>query len=95
MKKPWKLRPKRVHKTDSPVDYEMEMELDWEDNWLSNSMAWTSKTFLPNWCQTADHWSSRFTNYFWAECPCCNAWRGLAIGAMIGVIFGLTVGLIF
>ena len=32
---------------------------DREDNWISNFMAWASRVFLPSWCDTPGHWSSR------------------------------------
>jgi hypothetical protein len=54
---------------------------EWADNWLSNAFAWSSYFFIPSWCQTPEHFTSRLTQYLWTDCPCCLLWRGIAIGA--------------
>ena len=58
--------------------------VEWEDNWLSNLLAYVSYKFLPNWCQTPEHWTSRVTQYLFTDCPCCILFRGLSIGFIIG-----------
>lgn len=70
--KPWKYRP---------VD-----EDAWEDNWLSNSMAWASDKFMPNWCEREGHWTVKLTMFLWAECPCCHFFRGVSLGFLAGVL---------
>lgn len=63
--------------------------VEWEDNWLSNLMAWVSYKFLGSWCQTEDHWTSRTTQYLFTDCPCCLLFRGLSIGGLIGLSLGV------
>lgn len=67
---------------DSPVE--------WEDNWLSNSFAWASYRITPNWCQTPAHWTSRFTQYLFTDCPCCLLFRGITLGIVAGVTLAMT-----
>lgn len=69
-------------------------DIDWENNWLSNSMAWVSDRMLPSLCNTADHWSSRMANYVWTDCPCCLVLRGMTLGAGAGLVVGILVGII-
>lgn len=71
---PFKYRP------ESPED------TDWEDNWLSNSLAWASRTLLPKFCGEPEHWASRLANYFWTDCPCCLFYRGFIFGVAGGAI---------
>lgn len=79
----WKCRPiTPVDPNDGEVD-------DWEDNWLSNSFAWASKAFFKGWCDTPEHWTSRFTVYLYTTCGCCLIWRGVFLGA--GAVFALDV----
>jgi len=68
--------------------------VEWEDNALSNFMAWVSYRFLPTWCQTPDHLTSRFTQYLFTDCPCCLFWRGLTIGYAVGGVFGALTGIL-
>ena len=63
--------------------------VDWEDNPLSNFMAWFSHKFLPRWCQTPEHWTSRITQHLFTDCPCCLLFRGLVIGGSIGILIGM------
>ena len=65
--------------------------VQWEDNWLSNTMAWVSHKFLPAWCQTPEHWTSRLAQTLWTDCPCCLLWRGLTLGFMVGFALCLTL----
>jgi len=60
-------------------------ETDWEDNALSNSLAWASATFVPAWCQTPTHWTQRFADTLFTTCPCCMFFRGLALGILISI----------
>ena len=63
--------------------------VDWADNWLSNGFAWASYKFVPNWCQTPEHWTSRVAQYLFTDCPCCLLFRGLSIGGLIGLSAGM------
>jgi hypothetical protein len=64
--------------------------VEWEDNWLSNTLAWGSYKLLPGWCQTEEHWTSRVTQYLFTDCPCCLLFRGLSLG-FIGGVFLVTM----
>ena len=45
--------PFRYRPPEQPdVDHDGKTVDDWEDNALSNSLAWSSVTFMPMWCQT-------------------------------------------
>ena len=61
--------------------------VEWEDNALSNTFAWGSHKFTPGWCQTPEHWTSRFANYLWTDCPCCMLFRGIVVGLFAGIAF--------
>lgn len=63
--------------------------VEWEDNAVSNTMAWVSWRFLPCWCQTPEHWTSRLTQYLFTDCPCCLLFRGITIGVAFGSIIVL------
>lgn len=56
----------------------------WADNWFSNSLAYLSKKFLPEWCATEDHWTIKFMDVFYASCICCLFFRGIIVGAALG-----------
>jgi hypothetical protein len=86
MRIPWNHRPnwEPMYDGDEP-------EESWEDNWLSNSMAWFSETFMPNWCQSPDHWTVKIVLYLWADCSCCLSWRFFSLGAIFGVVTGTAV----
>lgn len=60
-------------------------DLDWEDNWLSNSLAWFSAIFMSKWCKEERHWTLVLFNYLYAECGCCLIFRGLSLGFLLGV----------
>jgi hypothetical protein len=66
---------------DSPVE--------WENNWLSNFLAAASQSFLPNWCQTPEHWTSKIAQTLWTDCPCCLLFRGITVGLTIGILINL------
>lgn len=76
MHNPFKYRP-----DDNDPD-----ALDWEDNAVSNAMAWVSDSLFPSWCGGEDHFTNRLTAYLWAECSCCLSVRFFAIGAIVGSI---------
>jgi hypothetical protein len=76
MSSPFRFRPD----SQEDVDGDGKVVEDWEDNPISNTMAWTSATFVPDWCQTEEHWTSRFVNYVFTTCPCCMFWRGFFLG---------------
>lgn len=68
--------------------------VEWEDNAISNSFAGVSHRFLPRWCQTSQHWTSRLTQHLWTDCPCCLLFRGIVVGIAIGTIEGVVLGII-
>jgi hypothetical protein len=81
------ISPARFRPDDLPdVDHDGKTVDDWEDNPTSNSLAWASATFVPMWCQTPEHWSSRFASTLWTSCPCCMIFRGIAIGVIMSSI---------
>lgn len=73
-----------------PFDYrpseDDKEELDWEDNWLSNSLAFASEIVTPKACTTPGSVMARISNYLWTSCPCCLFWRGAVFGAAIPTI---------
>lgn len=75
----------------APVDPDDGETDEWADNWLSNYFAWASRTFLPHWCDTPPHWTSRLTEYLWTSCPCCLLFRGLTLGYLMGLAIGAAV----
>jgi len=84
--------PFRYRPPEQPdVDGDGKTVDDWEDNWLSNALAWSSVTFMPNWCQTPEHWTSRFANTLFTTCPCCMIFRGLSIGFLLSTAFWLAI----
>ena len=60
--------------------------VEWEDNALSNTMAWASHKLTPAWCQSPGHWSSRLSAYLWSDCPCCLFFRGVVLGLGLGFL---------
>lgn len=87
MSNPFKYRP-HVHGENVEVE-------EWENNWLSNSMAWASDTFVPNACEDPEGWAVWWTNFIWADCACCMAMRNLTVGAAIATPIAFAVGLLF
>jgi hypothetical protein len=69
--------------------------VEWEDNRLSNTMAWVSYKFLPSWCKTPEHWTSHVTQHLFTDCPCCLLFRGLTIGVLVGMFLGMMLTAIF
>jgi hypothetical protein len=65
--------------------------VEWEDNWLSNFFAWFSHYYLPNWCQTPEHFTSRVTQYLFTDCPCCLLFRGITVGFALAVAVALAI----
>jgi len=86
MANPFTFRPEYP---DWPED--AEPNVDWEDNWLSNAMAYFSQRLVPIWCDSPEHWTSRMTGYLWTSCPCCLTFRGLIVGFVIGIAIGAIV----
>jgi len=84
---PFRFRPPE----QEDIDHDGKVVDDWEDNALSNFLAWSSQTFLKNWCQTEEHWTSRFANYLYTSCPCCMVFRGLTIGIITSTLFWLVI----
>lgn len=88
---PFRFRPQTPKTIAEPVAEKLDGDTgDWEDNWLSNSMACASRALLPSWCDNPKHWTSRVTNYFHTSCPCCLFFRGMTTGLTIGLGVGLT-----
>jgi hypothetical protein len=90
MANPFRYRPDQ----QPDIDHDGKVVDDWEDNALSNAMAWASLTFTPNWCQTPEHWTSRFALSLFTTCPCCMIFRGLTLGFIIGSALWVNVMLI-
>jgi hypothetical protein len=68
--------------------------VEWEDNAISNAMAWASYRFTPAWCQSKTHWTSRIAQYLFTDCPCCQLFRGLVVGLLVGTVIGILTGLL-
>lgn len=83
MTTPWRYRPENPE------------ELDWEDNPVSNTMAWLSDALVPSWCETEFHWTTRVLDMFWTTCACCLFYRGIALGAALGVIGTVALSIVF
>jgi hypothetical protein len=94
MTNPFFFRPKTNY--PSELDYGVvNDEVEWEDNWISNAMAWVSQKLMPTWCATPSHWTSKFSNYFWTSCGCCLLFRGIVIGATLALAFMGIINSIF
>ena len=74
----FKFRPEHDTRVDDLTD-----PIEWEDNPLSNAIAAISFYLFPKACQTPEHFTTRFMDYFYTTCPCCMFYRGLFIGAVI------------
>jgi hypothetical protein len=84
--------PFRYRPNEQPdVDHDGKVVDDWDDNALSNALAWASLTFVPNWCQTPEHWTSRFANKLFTTCPCCMIFRGVVIGWLVSSLFWMLI----
>jgi len=81
---PWRYRPPAAAH-DAAMGEPGTEETEWEDNALSNALAWASATFVPAWCQHETHWTNRFADYLWTSCPCCMLFRGVAIGLLLSL----------
>lgn len=66
--------------------------VEWSDNLVSNFMAWASYRFVPAWCQSKEHWTSRIAQYLFTDCPCCQLFRGLLVGLLVGLVLGAVLG---
>jgi hypothetical protein len=87
MTSPFRFRPPE----QEDVDHDGKTVDDWEDNALSNFLAWSSQTFMPNWCQTPEHWTSRSANYLYTSCPCCMIFRGVFLGLVFSVVIWIPI----
>ena len=69
----------------SPFRYRPENEdedaTDWDDNWVSNFMAWASVQLGMD----QANWPARLTNWMWTDCATCLAWRGITVGFLCGL----------
>lgn len=93
---PFRFRPETPGTAAEPDAEELDGGTgDWQDNWLSNVMAWGSRVFLPSWCDTPEHWTSRLMQYFQTSCPCCLFFRGIVVGLFLGLGIGMAFGLLF
>ncbi len=68
--------------------------LDWENNKISNAMAYFSQLLVPKWCQSEEHWTAKVFNYFWAECGCCLLFRGITVGFLLGTAISAAIALL-
>ena len=90
---PFKYRP--PHLTRDPELPEAPDDIEWEDNAVSNFMAYVSQTrLLEPMCNEEHYISSKIANYFYTSCPCCLFYRGLTVGFILGNIFMFAIGLI-
>lgn len=80
--KPWRYRPPTVYAGEEPG-------IDWEDNWLSNSLAWASvKTRMDQ-----ARWPHLIANPFWSDCSTCLFWRGALMGSILtAAVIAIIVG---
>jgi len=65
-------------------------EEDWEDNYISNGMAWCASQL--GLCKREQQRSSRLADYFWVQCACCLFFRGLSLGVILGLAAGFLIG---
>ena len=68
---------------------------DWEDNAVSNALAYLSDKLLPSWCKTSNHWTMRLALFFWASCPCCLFYRGACFGGGVVALCAIVAALLF
>ena len=78
-----RFRPEHDPRQGSPVE--------WVDNSISNAFAWGSFKFVPSWCQTEQHWTSRLAQNLFTDCPCCLLFRGIVIGLLLGAALATIV----
>ncbi len=90
MSKPWRFRPEDIVNPDKH-------ELDWDDNAISNSMAWAT-IGLPL-CDESEDARNRLwptlANYFWTNCPCCFFLRGFSMGFLTAALCTIIIALIY
>lgn len=79
MNMPWNYRPPEGEPYEFDEPKEDNGHTDWEDNWVSNSIAWASvKLGLDGWGVL-----HAVANPFWTDCPTCLFWRGLLVGGIV------------
>lgn len=67
---PFRFRPETPDNAPEPEADDLDGGTgDWQDNWLSNAMAWGSRAFFPSWCDMPRHWTSRVTITFIRPAP--------------------------
>ena len=67
--------------------------VEWEDNPLSNTLAFLSHKLTPRWCQSPDHWTAKISQYLFTDCPCCLLFRGLVLGSAATLLVTLPITL--
>ena len=88
---PFKYRPEDLQREDAADGSDdIKDDLEWEDNPISNFMAYVSQIWpLEPMCNEEEYLSSRIANYFYTSCPCCLFYRGLFTGMIVmSVLFG-------
>lgn len=93
MQNPFRYRPPEYDDFGNPIP-EDEF-LGWEDNPVSNAMAWASDTLMPSACQAEDGYMVKLVIYLWADCSCCLFWRGAVLGSLVTLALAVTASLIF
>lgn len=63
----------------------------WEDNKISNAMAWSSDLIGATPLCKRESWMTKVVIYVWADCGCCLFWRGVALGACAGGAAAVTL----
>jgi hypothetical protein len=56
--------------------------------WVERVFTWGNETFFPDWCKEEDHWTFKFLDLMWIDCPCCLLYRGVFVGLAIGLAGG-------
>lgn len=65
--------------------------VEWEDNFLSNTLAFLSHKLTPAWCQSPTHWTAHISQYLFTDCPCCLLFRGLVLGSAATLLVTLPI----
>lgn len=92
-----RLRDSEPHPDAVALMSDGEPESKWQHvpvNRADELFTWGSKTVVPTWCQTPEHWTSRVVDYLWVDCPCCLFFRGVVLGYASGLCIGAVAALI-